>query len=44
MKQKLHLKAPENWINDPNGFVYYKGQYHMFYQHFPYTLNIALVL
>ena len=36
MKQKLHLKAPENWINDPNGFVYYKGQYHMFYQHFPY--------
>lgn len=36
MKQRLHLKAPGNWINDPNGFIYYKGKYHMFYQHFPY--------
>ena len=26
MKQKLHLKAPGNWINDPNGFIYYKGK------------------
>lgn len=36
MKQKIHLKAPENWINDPNGFIYYKGYYHLFYQYFPY--------
>lgn len=36
MTQTLHLKAPENWINDPNGFIYYKGQYHLFYQHYPY--------
>ena len=34
--QSLHLKAPGNWINDPNGFIYYKGKYHLFYQHFPY--------
>lgn len=32
----IHLKAPGHWINDPNGFIYYKGQYHLFYQHFPY--------
>ena len=32
----LHLKAPGHWINDPNGFIYYKGLYHLFYQHFPY--------
>lgn len=32
----LHLKSPKNWINDPNGFVYFNGQYHMFYQYFPY--------
>ena len=33
---QLHLKAPGNWINDPNGFIYYKGRYHLFYQYFPY--------
>lgn len=32
----LHLKAPGHWINDPNGFIFYKGRYHLFYQHFPY--------
>ncbi len=36
-KNTLHLKAPGNWINDPNGFIYYKGKYHLFYQHFPYA-------
>lgn len=39
MKQKLHLYSPKNWINDPNGFLYYKGQYHLFYQYFPYALR-----
>ena len=34
---KIHLKSPSNWINDPNGFIYYKGKYHLFYQHFPYA-------
>ena len=34
--QRIHLKSPKNWINDPNGFIYYKGKYHLFYQHFPY--------
>ena len=35
MENILHLKAPGDWINDPNGFVYYKGKYHLFYQYFP---------
>lgn len=35
--QKIHLKSPKNWINDPNGFIYYKGKYHLFYQNFPYA-------
>lgn len=34
---KIHLKAPGGWINDPNGFIYYKGEYHLFYQYFPYA-------
>ncbi|MGN1166486.1 MAG: glycoside hydrolase family 32 protein [Lachnospiraceae bacterium] len=36
-KNIIHLKAPGNWINDPNGFIYYKGEYHLFYQYFPYA-------
>ena len=37
IKDTLHLRAPGNWINDPNGFIYYKGKYHLFYQYFPYA-------
>ena len=37
--QKIHFKAPNCWINDPNGFIWYKGQYHLFYQCFPYSAH-----
>lgn len=37
--QEIHLKAPGCWINDPNGFIYYQGQYHLFYQCFPYGVQ-----
>lgn len=33
---KVHLKSPGCWINDPNGFIYFQGNYHLFYQYFPY--------
>ena len=37
-RDTLHLRAPEGtWINDPNGFIYDQGKYHLFYQHFPYA-------
>ena len=36
-KPKYHITAPANWINDPNGFCYFDGEYHLFYQYHPYS-------
>lgn len=33
----FHLTPLVGWMNDPNGFCYYQGQYHMFYQYHPYS-------
>lgn len=35
----FHLSVRTGWMNDPNGFSYYKGQYHLFYQYYPYDLK-----
>ena len=31
----FHFQPEKNWMNDPNGPVYYKGWYHLFYQYNP---------
>jgi beta-fructofuranosidase len=33
----FHVAAPAQWINDPNGPVYYRGRYHLFYQLHPFS-------
>ncbi len=35
----FHLAPQSGWMNDPNGLIYFKGQYHAFYQHHPYDEN-----
>jgi len=36
LRPQFHFSSEKNWQSDPNGLVYYKGEYHLFYQYNPF--------
>ncbi|XP_028777313.1 beta-fructofuranosidase, insoluble isoenzyme CWINV3 [Neltuma alba] len=40
-RTSYHFQPSHNWMNDPNGPMYYKGVYHLFYQHNPYAATFG---
>lgn len=39
IRPAFHLSPCVGWMNDPNGFSYYNGRYHLFYQYHPYDAH-----
>ena len=36
-RPEYHFSPYTGWLNDPNGFSFYRGRYHLFYQNHPFS-------
>ncbi len=41
LRPQFHFSAQRGWLNDPNGLAFYNGEYHMFFQHSPFSWTHA---
>ena len=42
LRPQFHFSARRGWLNDPNAFFYYEGEYHLFFQHDPFCWDGAV--
>jgi len=39
LRSQFHFSSKKGWNNDPNGMVYHNGEYHLYFQHNPLSVN-----